>query len=277
MVGNDAAMAARACEALGFDGAVLSDHLFFPREPTSKYPYSPDGRHTYDVLPWPDPFVTIAALGAITTRLRFVTAVYLLALRHPVVAAKSIATAANFAPGRVAVGVGVGWQADEYDGLGVSFADRGRITEDSIGVMRALLSPNGGTYVSPGSGLPELAFEPRPPTAVPILVGGVADRAVRRAIEIGDGYIGVGHGIDRLLETVPVLRERATAAGRGPAFELHFTTPEIPTATELERLADAGLSVLHLLPWRNPFEGPCPLEEKLAGLERAAATMALRS
>ena len=93
---------ARAAEEAGFEGVLLSDHLFFPGRLESRYPYSEDGKPMFDgSMPFPDPFVAIGAMAAVTTRLRFGTMVYILPLRHPLEVAKAAGTAAVLSNGRV--------------------------------------------------------------------------------------------------------------------------------------------------------------------------------
>ena len=95
LAGRECVDLAIAAETFGYDGVVMSDHVFFPSGEHEPYPYSDDGNYPFlPDTPWPDVFVTIGAMAAVTTDLRFLTAVYLLALRHPLHTAKALATAA---------------------------------------------------------------------------------------------------------------------------------------------------------------------------------------
>ena len=124
---------ARAAEEAGFHGVLLSDHLFFPGHLASRYPYAPDGKPGFDgSTPFPEPWATISAMAAVTSRLRFATMVYILPLRHPLEVAKSVGTAAVLSNGRVALGVGAGWIREEFDALGVDFATRGARLDEML-------------------------------------------------------------------------------------------------------------------------------------------------
>src|ERR1700722_18189432 len=120
-------------EQLGLDGIAIPDHLLFPEFAPGTYPYSANGETPFRLdSPWPDPWVLISALAAVTTTLRFTTSIYLLALRHPLQTAKAIATAANISGGRVSVGVGAGWMREEFEAVGLEFSSRGPRLEEAI-------------------------------------------------------------------------------------------------------------------------------------------------
>jgi alkanesulfonate monooxygenase SsuD/methylene tetrahydromethanopterin reductase-like flavin-dependent oxidoreductase (luciferase family) len=130
---------ARGAEEVGFDGAFVSDHVFFPGELVSRYPYNPDGVPYFDKdTPWLETFASIGAMAAVTKRLRFVTGVYILPLRHPLEVAKATATVALLSGNRLALGVGTGWMREEFDVLGREFAGRGRRMDEQIAVMRTV-------------------------------------------------------------------------------------------------------------------------------------------
>ena len=102
----------REAEEAGFSAAILSDHLVYPAELETPYPYTESGlpRWEHDT-PWPDPIVTAAALAMVTERLQFIISIYVLPMRHPVMAAKSISTASVLSDNRLVLGVGAGWGA----------------------------------------------------------------------------------------------------------------------------------------------------------------------
>ena len=116
---SSSGVALRGGMAVGFDGAFVSDHVFFPGELVSRYPYNPDGVPYFDKdTPWLETFASIGAMAAVTKRLRFVTGVYILPLRHPLEVAKAAATVALLSGNRLALGVGTGWMREEFDALG---------------------------------------------------------------------------------------------------------------------------------------------------------------
>jgi probable F420-dependent oxidoreductase len=229
---------ARAVEDAGFHGLLVSDHLFFPEKLESRYPYAPDGRPGFDAqTPFPDPWATLAAMAAVTTRLRFATMVYILPLRHPLEVAKTVGTVSLLSGGRVALGAGAGWIREEYAALGVDFASRGRRFDEMIGILRALW--RGGVVEHHGRcfDFPPLTMSPAPPAPIPIWVGGLAPAALRRAARLGDGWIGTGQTPDdaaRVLDELARLRREAGRASQ--PFETIVPLAAPPDPDVLRRL-----------------------------------------
>lgn len=242
---------AQAAEEAGFEGVLLSDHLFFPGDLRSKYPYSEDGKPMFDgSMPFPDPWVTIGAMAAATSRLRFGTMVFILPLRHPLEVAKAVGTAAVLSNGRVLLGAGAGWIREEYDALGVDFATRGKRYDEMIEVLRKAWSgamvEHRGRFFDLGS----FQMSPAPSALVPIAIGGTSEAALRRAARLGDGWIGTGQSPDEALALLARLRTLRSEAGRAAKpFEaiVPLTTPPEPDA--LRRLADAGMSATTAWPF----------------------------
>ena len=118
---------------------ALSDHVFYPEQLESKYPYTPDGKPQFrPEESWPDPWVAIGAMAAVTTSLRFVTNVYVLPARNPFVVAKAVGTAAVLSDDRVLLGIGAGWMREEFEQMGQAFAKRGARMEEMVEVLRTL-------------------------------------------------------------------------------------------------------------------------------------------
>jgi probable F420-dependent oxidoreductase len=243
---------ARAAEDAGFHGVLLSDHLFFPGRLESRYPYAPDGKPAFDgTTPFPDAFTTIAAMAAVTTRLRFATMVYILPLRHPLEVAKTVGTAALLSGGRVALGAGAGWIREEYEALGVDFAARGRRFDESIEVLRkawtgAMVEHRGRVFDLGG-----FQMSPAPAAPPPIWIGGTSDAALRRAARLGDGWIGTGQHPDELPQLLGRLRAQREKAGRaGAAFET-MVPLVVPADPALLRRLEAEHGVTSTTAW--PF------------------------
>src|SRR5262245_41007363 len=132
---------ARTADEHGYEAMAFSDHVLYPEKLETTSPYTPDGSSRYAATgPFPDPFVTIGALAAVTTRLRFTTNVFVLAMRNVFAAAKAIATAAVLSNDRVTLTVGVGWSKVEFELLGQDFATRGRRTDEMLEVLPRLWS-----------------------------------------------------------------------------------------------------------------------------------------
>ena len=134
----EAPAVARMVDEAGYDGMICADHLIYPRELRSPYP-SPSGKPGWaPETPWPDTWVLIGAMAAVTTRLRFSNAVYIAPARPLLEVAKQVATAASLAEGRVSLGVGIGWMREEYELLGQQFSNRGKRLDEMIPALRAL-------------------------------------------------------------------------------------------------------------------------------------------
>jgi probable F420-dependent oxidoreductase len=194
------------CERLGVEGVTVSDHLCVPQSIASEYPYT--GRRA--VLPveteFPDPMTLVAHLGAQTGTLRFMTHVLLVALRHPVVLAKEIATVQRLCDGRFDLGVGVGWLEEEFDALGVDFHKRGAITDESLVVMRELWTGRSVAHHGNSFRFDSMSSLPCPVSPVSVMAGGYSQVALRRAATL-DGWLGVTPAIDELERLLAALVE----------------------------------------------------------------------
>lgn len=166
---------AEAAEELGFDSVWATEHVLVGPEAVNPY-----GR-VYA------PFVTLGWVAGWTERVRLGTSIVLVPLHHPVLLAKEAATLQELSGGRVTLGVGVGWHRDEFDFLGVPFAGRGRRADEAIRLVRALWSGerdfDGRFWSFRGA-----TFTPLPSPQPEIWVGGSSDRAVRRALELGEAW-----------------------------------------------------------------------------------------
>jgi probable F420-dependent oxidoreductase len=178
-----------AAEKAGFEAITFSDHVVHPEKIDTPYPYTDDGTRRWEAFtPWVDPWVTIGALSSVTTRLRFTTNVFVLAMRNPFIAAKMIATAAVLSQGRVTLTIGVGWSNVEYELMGQDFRTRGRRTDEMIDVMRKLWTGEMVEHDGEFYRFDRLEMNPPPPERIPIWVGGISDPALRRAAR-NDGWL----------------------------------------------------------------------------------------
>jgi probable F420-dependent oxidoreductase len=183
---EDLAAIAAAADGLGFDFLTCSEHVALPRS---------DRAARGDVY-W-DPLATLGFLAARTTRIRLATSVVVLGYHHPLEIAKRYGTLDRISGGRLVLGVGVGSLAAEFELLGASFADRGERADDSLRALRASMSTPepayAGRYFSySGISLRPFALQP----CVPIWVGGRTRRSLRRAVELADGWMPFGLGVD---------------------------------------------------------------------------------
>jgi probable F420-dependent oxidoreductase len=254
---------ARQAEILGFQGVALADHLFYPVEPSTPYPYTESGKPLFALdAPFPDVGVLMGALGAVTSALHFRTNVYILPLRHPLVAARSIGTAAAMAEGRVELGIGVGHLGDEFDALGVDFHTRGRRTDEAIVAFRSLLKSGPVSHRGDFWNIPPIYLHPAPEQPVPIFVGGESKAALARAARLGDGYVSVPHTLEDLRSLAAELqRLRADLAPDLPPLRLHMHGLDLQTTGDYRNLADIGVEAATIGFWRRGRE-PLPLDEQ---------------
>jgi len=270
---------ARAAEEAGFEGVLLSDHLFFPGRIESRYPYSEDGKPAFDgATPFPEPWTTIAAMAAVTTRLRFATMVYILPLRHPLEVAKAVGTAALLSGGRVALGVGAGWIREEFDVLGVDFATRGARMDEMIDVMRkawtgAMVEHRGRFFE-----FAPLQMSPAPPSPPPIWVGGLSPAALRRAATRGDGWMGTGQTPEEAVRIVGELRRlRADSPRAGTPFEAVVPLVVPPDRELLRRLSGAGVTATTVWPFSYTIGPGSTLAQKRDAMLRTADALTERA
>jgi len=256
---------ARGAEAAGFEGVLVSEHLFVPERYAAKYPYSPTGRPDFDpYTPFPDPWVAITAMASATTRLRFATMVAILPLHHPLEVAKTVGTAALFSGNRVILGAGAGWMREEFDALGVDFATRGRRFDECIEVLRRAWTGAMVEYHGEFFDFDRLQMSPAPTRAIPIFIGGASPRALRRAAVSGDGWLGAGNTPEQaaeLLRELARLREQARRSDE--AFEAIVPLVGPPDRDVLKRLAELGATGTVHFPFRYTAGPNASLQQKL--------------
>ena len=266
---------ARAADDLGYEGLAIPDHVVNLKTLDTPYPYTKDGERRWQPFTdWPDPWVLVGALAQVTTRLRFVTTVYIPAMRNPYSAAKAIGTAAVLASGRVELGIGVGWCREEFALMGERFDARGRRTDEIIDLMRALWTPGWVEFDGEFYPTPPLEMEPTPPP-IPVYAGGLSDAALRRAAR-NDGWIGDLISTDQAIESVGRVRElRAEAGLTMDDFTVITPLTDAYTAAHYQRAADAGITGIITMPWMF-YGGPdATLAEKVDGMRRFREDLAL--
>jgi probable F420-dependent oxidoreductase len=202
-----------AAEAAGLTGVGLGDHACIPQAVASRYPYANAAFAVPAKIPFPDPMVLAAAIGAVTTTLRFTTSVLLLPLRDPILIAKQVATASALTGGRVELGVGVGWMREEYDAMSIPFHRRGSRMDEMVPLLRRLWTGDPVEHRGEHFCFPPVAVNPVPAGYVAIHIGGHSDAALRRAARLGDGWIGV----DPTLSELEPIMDRLHAARRETA------------------------------------------------------------
>ena len=216
----------------------------------------------------------VGALAQVTTRLRFVTTVYIPAMRNPYSAAKAIGTAAYLADGRVELGVGVGWCEEEFDLMEQRFSARGRRTDEMLDLMRALWSPDWTEF--DGEFYRRRGWRcSRRRRAIPIYVGGLSEIALRRAARY-DGWIGDLINTDHAIAAAARLRELRAENGLSmDDFTILTPLTDAFTIADYQRAEDAGITGILTMPWMF-YSGPeATLAEKVDGMKRFRKDLAL--
>jgi probable F420-dependent oxidoreductase len=272
---------ARFAEQVGFYGISVADHLVMPTQIASRYPYTEDGEIFWPLdAPWPDPWVTLGAMAAVTSELRLATNIYLAGLRDPFSAAKAAGTAAVLSGTRIVCGVAAGWIAEEYALAGIDFASRGRRLDEQLAVMRKLWTGREVNHKGEFFDIEHALLCPAPTEDIPIWVGGASPPALRRAAR-HDGWFGIPSPVAQIVPFVETLRREREAAGKpwdGFEVSISLAEPQTPENTaELEELGVGSLCVI--APWvPSPWGGEWydenadagKLDAKQAAMERFA-------
>ncbi|MEZ4331784.1 MAG: TIGR03619 family F420-dependent LLM class oxidoreductase [Myxococcota bacterium] len=266
---------ARVAEESGFEGLLLSDHVFVPVERRSKYPYSASGDPDFTSdSAFPEAFITMAVLAQHTQRLRFATNVYILPLRHPVEVAKLLGTAAVYSNDRVVLGVGAGWMKDEFDVLGRVFERRGERIDEQVEVLRKLLSGEVVEHAGSHYAFPRLVMQPAPKKPVPIWMGGQNAAALRRAGRYADGWSGSGQRHADAVEVLETIARHRREAGRSRTpFDAIVPFVEAPTPDQRAHLIELGMTGTVSYPFPYTIGPRSTLAQKLDYLRRYGDTV----
>jgi probable F420-dependent oxidoreductase len=194
-----------------------------------------------------DPWVYLGHIAGRTTRLRLGTFVYNLGLRHPFVSARSIMTADYISNGRVEIGVGASWLESEWRAVGWEFGSRGRRLDEALDVCTRLWHEREVEHHGEFYDFGPVMFEPKPVQQPhpPIHIGGVSDVALRRAVRLGDGWIGMNTTIDEVAHPIARLRELEQEYGRARTRPFEVTVGgAVRERADIERWAEAGVTRL---------------------------------
>lgn len=194
------------------------EHVIFPEQYESAYPYSSSGKMAGDSsVPLPDPLIWLTWVAAHTTTLHLGTGILILPQRNPLVLAKETATLDVLSGGRLRLGIGVGWLEEEFDALGVPFANRGHRADEYIDVLHTLWDEDNVSFQGEFVDFDRVAVNPKPVDGrVPIVVGGHSVAAARRAGLLGDGFFPGKGSPKELADLFDVARQTAEDAGRDP-------------------------------------------------------------
>jgi probable F420-dependent oxidoreductase len=262
---------AKTADECGYDALSIPDHVVDLEQLKTPYPYTPDGARRWDhAAQWPDPWVLVGALSAITTSLHFYTSVYVAALRSPYQVAKSVGTAAVLSGNRVALGVGVGWCREEFDLIGQDFSTRGKRTDEALDLLAELWSPGWNSHDGEFYPTPRLVMEPTPTARIPIYVGGLSEIGMRRAARY-DGWIGDLYSTEEARTHARRLAEIRGEIGAEGDFRFITALNDAFLPEQFATAEEAGVTDVWTMPWAYYHGLECSLEQKLDGIERFAA------
>lgn len=265
---------AQAAEAAGYTSITVADSVAYPEHSDSKYPYTPDGsREFLEDKAFIETFVLIAAMGAVTSTLRFTPFVLKLPIRPPALVAKQASSLAYLTGNRLSLGVGLSPWPEDFEVMGVPFARRGKRMDECIDILRGLTA--GGYFEFHGEfyDIPSIKMTPAPSEPIPLLVGGHSDAALRRAVVRGDGWMHAGGDPEELDQLLDKLNKIRAAEGRADdAFEIHVISLDSYTLDGIKRLEDKGVTDV-IVGFRLPYilgQDTEPLQNKIDNLRRYA-------
>ena len=263
---------AKISEEAGFDGVTISDHLLHFENMELRYPYTANGRPPFaPETVWPEAWSFLAALAAVTKRIRFATNVYVLPLRNPIEVAKATSSVATFCGGRIILGAGAGWMKEEFDLLGVDFHTRGQRFDECIEVLRKLWTGKMVEHHGRFFDIPRVQMLPVPREPVPIYIGGTTPAALRRAARLGDGWLGPGQALEQAIETLKRLDQLRAEAGRSKEpFDTIVPLNSPPDVDTFKRLEDAGAGGAVSYPFTFTIGPTSTLDAKRARIEEFA-------
>ena len=249
------AVLARAAEEAGWHSYVVPDSVCYPEVSSSRYPYTADGNREFLAdKPFLDPFALIAALGAVTERLRFTTFVLKLPIREPVLVAKAASSVAVLTGNRLGLGVGLSPWPEDFEVTSSDWDTRGARCDEAIEIVRGLARGDYFAYSGKHYRIPSIRLNPAPTRPIPILVGGHAEPALRRAARLGDGWMHAGGDRETLERALGRLRELRREYGRErEPFEIHAIALDASTPDGVRRLEDLGVTDV-IVGFRNSYE-----------------------
>jgi len=266
-----------AAEEAGYDSFIVPDSIAYPEHSDAVYPFNPDGtREFLEDKPFLEPFSLIPALGAVTSRIRFVTFVIKLPIRHPVMVAKQVGSVAVLTGNRLALGVGTSPWPEDYTLLDVPWEGRGVRMDESIAVIRGLLAGGYTEFHGKVYDVPSVKMTPVPTEPVPILIGGHGEAALRRAARTGDGWMHGGGDPEALPGLLGRLGQLRAEAGRQhDPFEVHAISLDAYSVDGVRRLEEQGVTDV-IVGFRWPYTVGAdvePLQVKLDNLRQFADTV----
>ena len=261
---------ARAAEAAGYDGISVPDSICYPREASSRYPYNKDGsREFLESVPFVESLICVAAMAAVTETIEFATFVYKFAVRQVPVVAKQVQGIQVLSGNRFVFGVGISPWEEDFAICNVPWEKRGQRLDEQIDIFRGLETGEFFSYEGEIHKMPANKMNPVPSQPTPILIGGHAEPALKRAARVGDGWMCAGADMAQLssyIKRINQLREEYGTADK--PFRIFTTGQDAFTKEGIAALEDIGVTDV-IIGFRNVYEMEAdkPLPEKIAMLE----------
>ncbi len=273
---------AKAAEAAGFATLWAGEHVVLVDRPRSRYPYTADGRIAVQPdADWLDPLLCLTYAAAATKTICLATGVLLLPEHNPVLTAKQAATLDVLSGGRLTLGVGIGWSAEEFGALGIPFARRGRRTAEHVAAMRTLWADEVASFSGEFTRFDKIRVNPKPVHGrrIPVVVGGNSDAALGRAAAFGDGWYGFHLPAAAVPERLAALAVQCERHNRSPRALTVAVALADGKPGMLRELAQMGVTELVLVgtpqddpaaaaAWVDELAATWVLEDDLATSER---------
>jgi probable F420-dependent oxidoreductase len=231
-------------EKAGYHGMVVPDNLGYPGPSKVKYPYTADGDNSFlEGKPFIEPFILISAMAAVTSTLRFGTLVVKLPVRQPYIVAKQATSLAVISNNRFSFGVGLSPWPEDFAVTGQDWKSRGKRMDEMIDILRGLETGEFFEFHSEHYDIQPIKMCPTPTEPIPILIGGHAEPALKRAARTGDGWMHAGGAPAELPSYIARLHELRKEYGRDHLpFEIHAISPDAFTVDGVHRLQDMGIT-----------------------------------
>jgi probable F420-dependent oxidoreductase len=260
---------ARAAEQAGYHGITIPDSICYPQEASSKYPYNKDGsREFLESVPFVESLIAVAAMAAVTERIRFSTFVYKLAVRQAPIVAKQVQGIQVLSKNRFDFGIGISPWEEDFAVCGVPWEKRGVRFDEQIEILRGLETGEYFGYSGALHDMPANKMNPVPSVPTPLLIGGHSEPALKRAARVGDGWMCAGADLAELtayIGRINQLRKEYDTADR--PFRIYTTGQNAFTPEGIEQLESIGVTDV-VIGFRNVYEMEAdkPLDEKIAML-----------
>lgn len=260
---------ARAAEAAGFHGVAVSDSICYPQEASSKYPYNADGsREFLESVPFVESLISVAAMAAVTQKLRFSTFVYKLAVRQAPVVAKQVQGIQVLSGNRFDFGIGISPWEEDFAVCDIPWEKRGKRFDEQIEILRGLETGEFFGFDGELINMPSNKMCPVPSQPTPLLIGGHAEPALKRAARVGDGWMCAGADMEQLesyIGRINALREEYGTADK--PFKVFTTGQDAFTQEGIAKLESIGVTEV-IIGFRNVYEmePDKSLDEKLGML-----------